>query len=864
MSEGPKPRRFALALELTLCAVLVTILSVNALRRMDYLASDTADHIRMTDVSRTAYVAKNIAEGRGYTTNDLPANLIDFYDQRGKLHDEHWVNADRFPFAAYATAALFTITRSTSWEVGILVYNLIFFIAFFVLLYKTTTAIWKDRYAGLFAVTLALLHPYTFQFLYWKDGDMLVLTIACMALLYRFYEQPSGTISRKFAVGLGTMLAWVFLARPNLGVAFILFVGVSIVARLWASRRTEGSLGAAFKRHLQRELLIPVTVIVWCIPFMIHSMSEWGQPLFSANNLYQLPLGTRFGMGTDTWWKYTEPGETVTLGKLISEDAGMLLSKFTSSWIATIKHVFASYPIEIALACGLFFWLGRASADPAERAKNRPIRMIGFVILFAVVMNLLLLPLYSYQDYSFRHYLAFGLPVLWFAGGRAIAETLRYLEPAAVRARDHVKAQALWYVAGLVVAIVVWNIGAATPADANRLFGRTATFVGNHWLAPLLVLIAIAARRPIMKLSPILRVGLAMFLLVFACYRPNVYMKRANFSFLPLNDHVWDTMRQRTGLVSSFALQSEVAWHTGRKNIPAPEWPMHIYSFLLDHKLEVEDLYIESAEALTSPLDGPFALAAPGFEGYVRLQQYQVMPGYDLAFHEEAVRGYPKFKVKPRRKASTVFRLANRDAVTALLRSPDRIDLGDKHNVIYTPHGWDRYVTLDGKTAVSATSITRDRYEGTTDAPYEDASITFFLDQRHPKSVDLEFYAPHATTFQFYWNLDLYAYDHPRDRKAHLVGSITTTTAGWQKVHLDVPAALLRKGLNKLGLRTAEFHAVSYCPESMTDAACLSLTAPTGKDADEYGVPVVLHPAGLTSAEFAVVALFASSLAFNY
>ena len=43
------------------------------------------------------------------------------------------------------------------------------------------------------------------------------------------------------------------------------------------------------------------------------------------------------------------------------------------------------------------------------------------------------------------------------------------------------------------------------------------------------------------------RVGLAMFLLVFACYRPNVYMKRANFSFLPLNDHVWDTMRQRTG-----------------------------------------------------------------------------------------------------------------------------------------------------------------------------------------------------------------------------------------------------------------------------------------------------------------------------
>src|SRR6267142_1097159 len=98
-------RRVGKTLELAICTLLVLVISLNALRRMEYLG-DTAETIRMTDASRNALVARNIVEGNGYTTNDLPAALVDFYDQRGKLHDEHWVNADRFPFASYATAAL--------------------------------------------------------------------------------------------------------------------------------------------------------------------------------------------------------------------------------------------------------------------------------------------------------------------------------------------------------------------------------------------------------------------------------------------------------------------------------------------------------------------------------------------------------------------------------------------------------------------------------------------------------------------------------------------------------------------------------------------------------------------------------------
>ncbi|MEJ7601675.1 MAG: hypothetical protein WKG01_27485 [Kofleriaceae bacterium] len=855
-------RRWRVAIELGLCVVLVGLLSLNALRRMDYFGADTAEHVRMTDASRTAYVAKNIAEGRGYTTNDLPAALIDFYDTRGKLHDAHWVNADRFPFAAYATAALYAITQSPTWEVGILVYNLLFFVGFLGLLYATTRSVWNDRYAALFAVTIALLHPYTYMFLYWKDGDMLFLTTACIALLVRYYAAPPGQLSRKLAIGFGTCLAFLFLARPNLGLPFLLFVGVSILRRIWDSRRERG-VGGALKHHLSRELLIPAAVIVWCIPFVIHSMSEWGAPLFSANNLYQLPLGTRYGMGTDTWWKYTEPGHLPTLGRLIDQAGGQLLAKFTSSWLATVRHVFYAHALELVLACGLFAWLGSSSAE-AERA--RPIRMVAWLIVFAVVTNLLVLPLYSYQDYSFRHYLAFGLPLLWLVGGRAISLLCEHLGPALATARDHVRAHVAWYLLAIVIGIIAWNLaGASVPDDQPRMFGRTGNLLGKHWLGALIVLVVILGRRWILRPPWFPRIALLMFTLVYSCYRPNAGMKRANFAFIALDGKVWDSMRQRQGLVSSFALQSEVAWNTDRKNIPAPEWPMHIYSFLYDHQLEVEDLYIESANLMVNA--GPFSGTAPGFEGYARLQLYRTLPGYQVAFHSETVRGYPKFRIKPQLKASTVFALQDREAVKRMRQSPQRIVLGDPKNVIYTPHGWDQYHVIDDKPVVAGTLATRRRYDAIAEGPWEDSSVTFFLDQRKPTSVDFEIYVPAPGNFRFYWNLDLYRYDPASDRARHLIGTFDAPAAGWHVVKLEVPARLLRTGLNKLGFRAGAFVPSILCPKALTDEGCLGNWDAGGEVEEDMieGVPArVVRASSATEIQVQRASLFAHALELHY
>ena len=863
MFTGKRLGRVALALEVAIALILVSWLSVRALRQMDFFSDTGRTHIRMTDESRTAYVAKNIVEGRGYTANDLPAALVDFYDEKGKLHDEHWVNADRFPFAAYATAALYKATGSTSWTVGILLYNILFFVAFVLVLYATSTVVWGDRYAGLFTVTIALVHPYTWMFLYWKDGDMLLLSTAAIGAFVKYFRTPPGQLSRLFTVGFATLLAFVFLARPNLGLPFILVVGGSILLRLWGSRKQLG-LGGSLKLHASRELLIPVVVFLWCLPFILHTMAEWGQPLFSANNLYQLPLGTRYGMGTDTWWKYTEPGQIPTLGMLMQASGDELIAKFTTSWVATIKHFFESHVVEILLALIAFTTITGRGAEGAK--QYRPLRIAGYVVLFAVATNLLLLPLYSYQNYSFRHYLAFVLPLVWMGAGRAVPILFERMKPALVQIRDHARAHTAWYLLAAVVALVAWNITAVSQSDVTRIFARTSAFAGRHWLAMSLFALAFVFRRWLLRPPWFPRVAALMFTLVYACYRPSLPVKRVEFQFAALDEKVWEAMRERKGIVSSFALQGEVAWNTGRKNIPAPEWPMHVYSFRFNHALTIEDVYIESADAMVD--GGPFGPAAPGFEGYARLQRYRSLPGYEVAFHSETVRGYPRYRVKPIYKASTVFKLTDVPAAEALRHIPPRVELGDPANVIYTAHGFDGYHVIEGKRAVIATNRTRGRFMDARplDGPWEDSSITLFVDERTPKRFELEVYVPQGGTYDFYWNLDLYAYDRPSDRASHHLGTYVAPAGGWQTVSFDIPERLLKRGLNKLGFRAKGWLPAAVCPKTLAEGACSNAYYATGPTTDkEVGgmAPWSVRTDTSIAPEFAIASMFVGALSLR-
>ena len=831
MVAASSRRNRAVAVELAVVGALVLAMSVYALWRMDYLSPATAEHVRMTDSTRTAYVAKNIAEGRGYTTNELPAYLLDFYHDAGKLDDEHWVNADRFPFTAYAVAALYLVTGSTDYEVGILGYNLICFVGFMVLLYWLVRAVWDDRWSAMFALTIALLHPLTYIYLYLKDADMMLLATGIMLAYYRYLQAPRGTLSWKRALGFGTLLGWMFLARPNIGSAFILFFGLVILYRLWRLGREVG-LARALRAMIPREGVVAAGVAIWCVPFVIHSMSEWGQPFFSANAIYQRPLGTRFAMQTDTWWKYSDPSYAVTLQTLVEGAPEQLRAKFTTSWLMTIRTTIGTWGMELILAFGLLGYLARRGAaaaaaattaapdGPGSPTHDRRIRQVAGMVGFAVLINFLALPMYGWQDYGYRHYLSFFLPLVWLCSGRAVALIAAEVRPIASKAAAHVRAHPGTWFAVALLAIVLWNFGTKDQIY-NQLFVATGRFIARHWLFSSLAALVLIWPRLVFGGRHAPRVVVLLCVLVLGRYTTNLEIKSNNLTWFPADARIWDVLRERKGLVMSLAMQGEVNWASDRRNIPAPENILHAYSFRLDHGLEVEDVYVESAALMIDPYYGVFARAAPGFESYARMQRYRGrLPGYEIAFHAEAEKGYPAFKLAPRAKASTVWRLVDREAALGMLRSPDRIELGDVANVVYTTHGWGDYVTLDGKPAVAATDVTERRYQNVKIRPYEHTSVSFFLDDRRPTSFDLDVYAPHPTTIELFWNLDLYAYDRARDRPSHSLGKHKLARTGWQRLHVELPPGVTRKGLNKLGFRAAELVSIDLCELGTSATGC--------------------------------------------
>jgi hypothetical protein len=872
MSEVSSPGRRALAIELAVCAVLVVAMSLYALSRMNYLSSATRHEVLQTDSARTAYVAKNIAEGKGYTANDMPAFLIDFYDRHDKLHRDDWVNADRFPFTAYATAALFKVTGQHTYEMGILGYNLICFVVLMVLVYWLARSVWNDKWAGLFALLVAFTHPLTYNYLYFKDGDMMILTAGLLAAFYGQLRKGDAPMSWRRALVVGTLLAWLILARPNVGGGFLVYFAATIVRRLFRVWRAEGVVAAlqSFARH---EGVAAAAVVAWVLPFVIHSLSEWGRPFFSANAMYQEPLGTRFAMDTDTWWKYSEPGHMPTLATLVAKAPDQMIAKFTTSWVATLQTLLFQWPLELLSALGFFAWYirrpkpeGEPTAEQQDAESRRvAVRRLGAMFGLTMLINFALLPLYGYQGYGYGHYLSFFLPLAWILCGRALVIAVDLVKPVARQGLDKLRASPGIVLGVAFLALLAWNVGVRS-IDSNQLAVRSEAFIAKHWRGVLIACGVALFYRPLLRWRSFPRAIAITCVIAFILYRPNSYVKHLNLEWFPADLSVFDTLRERHGIVASLSPQGTVPWLTDRKNVLAPELPMHLYSFLYDHKLEIEDVYLESAENLVSPIDGIFPGAAPGFEGYARLEKYTgKLPGYEIVFHKTALKGYSRYLVKPRQKASTVYRLSNRDAVLAMAHSPDRIELGSVDNVIYTAHGWGDYFTLDGRLAVAATDVTRSRYA--TDAPmrpWEDTSVTFFLDDRRPTSIDLDIYAVHATTLQFYWNNDLYFYDDVAGRKTHEIGSYAATSPGWQRVHLDVPNKVTRKGLNKLGFRASSIEAVTVCPPATSDATCAALTAsPPGPN----DPPVVAHVVRDTTATTATpmnASVFVATLQFNY
>lgn len=795
--------------DVRLCALVVTIIACSSLWRLGLTPSNQQD-VLVVDTARTAYVAKNLIEGEGYTTNDMPASLVGFYDEEGRLDDERWLTADRFPFAAFATAALYGVTGQRDPWTGVILYSLITFVGFLTALYALARRVTGTPAGGIAAVGLALAQSFTYVFLYMKDSDMLLLAVLTLSGFQTFLATAVEARSPWRMAWFGTVLAWSFLSRPNVGGPFLVALLVLSIAGIPGAVRRLGGRGA-LRAWLRSDLVAGGVATLWILPYAVHTFVEWGSPFFSANGLYQPILGTRFGMGTDTWWRYLPAGFDHSIGQLWREARGDVIGKFLTSWRTTLITFVSGYFIDLALAFGLI------------HVRSRP-RMPGLrgavaVLVICFVVNYMTLPMYSYKAYSYRHYLGFILPVIWLLAACTLVHLGRWLAPAAARARDAAAARPQWLLAGGV--LVALALLVRTPGNEGNLLAMgLARFFEARWVVAALVLAAIALlawRRG----SRTAWLVVALTAGGAALYRPHRGHLDFMHVYVPATPEVWPELRQRDGLVASFALQTLVPWNTGRRNVMAPEYVMNLYEMGRVHHLEFEDVFIESPEAARA--NWLFWPAAPGFEGYERVVRYgDHLPGYRRTFHWSGVVGRPRFRVRARPKSSTVYTLVDRAARDAILATPRVLAVGEVANVVHTAYGFGGYYRVDGTPVVAATEASRKHYRGVRaeDRPWQDGAVTFFVGDVVPAAVTVRFYTVAANRFTFYWNLDVDEYTPPAERDAHRLGEAVAAGPGWHTVTLAIPPGRARRGLNALGFRADGFTPVVLCAAGQPDVLC--------------------------------------------
>jgi len=163
------------------------------------------------------------------------------------------------------------------------------------------------------------------------------------------------------------MLGWLFLARVNVSMPLLAYFGFVSVRIFWTTRRELGIAGA-LRDLLKHEGLVFVVFTVWCIPFAIHSLSEWGTRFHR-----ELGLSIALGLvldGDRPVVEVRDPTVTYDLSMLLQQARGEMLSKFPSTWLATLKDVIGSYGIEMLLTFGLLALVARRSPRAALDASE--------------------------------------------------------------------------------------------------------------------------------------------------------------------------------------------------------------------------------------------------------------------------------------------------------------------------------------------------------------------------------------------------------------------------------------------------------------------------------------------------------------
>jgi hypothetical protein len=826
-----------------LAIVLLTDALLLILAALDYYPK-----IVNVDGLYSAQVARNLLNGKGYTTNEITLYEVNLYFQKGWLQlGPPWLNSGRFPLPVLIRAALFLVVGD-NYLAATYLYSMSFQLVSVILVFVVSLYFFRERLTAFFGSLFFAASPVLlFSGINGKETTSdYALFMITLGLVYYWRKQTRPKLSTVFILGL--VLGITYLNRFNLG-GVLLPSLIPLVVKDALTKRVPLS-------RLSRMIVIfAVGFALVIAPLAIYNAYTFGNPIFSSNSLFQFVQSTRPVKYMNPWWKLSYPFDTTNPLSALNMFSGDILSRTQSTMIGTFNDFlvvgqtatgfswFWWIPIAVSAIAGIWPRLTKGTGFPLTTTdQSKAQGLIWYFVIFNFSVDLPILGIFSAGG-EYVWYLYSAIAILTGFGFTRIIRLLQQQTPSIVGQlnfgekwnrlsrglTNHRIGFAIFVAILLSVAFSLGQLPTAPMLNQPELqlaaltIGTISTiflFRYRRTILPLVIILLVIA-------VPVVRYGI-----IGSNGDPEIVPSWITDQD-PAMLQLISSLTTPNGVVLS-AEPWNVAWWSNRPSVAFSEFPDEIYLMMASYKMNVQAVYIADLNSIFfRDISAPYT-----YEGYRR-----------IAFNNYSIGGFDVVKQGFSDGEPSLLLLRNNSIDPSLFLNTKTIDMGNTSDSSHLVWGWSQITNYNGTAAAWAyrpggPPLSEDpRFQTlhclggfelvsgrclpnmmfyasgqTYSAGYPDAEITFLSDASSPHYLQLRVLSPIPNQkFSVVLNSNLLYFGQP----GIFLGNYTIPTQGtWLNLSISVPPNIVNNGLN---LVSFTFSQSAPCPVSGPLGQCALL-----------------------------------------
>lgn len=256
------------------------------------------------DALYEAQVARNVLDGKGYVTNEMPLYAIDLYREKGLSLEDPWVNTHKFVLPVYLKLFFIKIFGNSLTSVTFL-YSYFFHFLTVLLIYFFALKLWPKKYTFAFlSAFIFLINPilgFGTPYIMLSGLNLGIDAFFFLIFLYIMYLWWKQRKDWMLFIG-GFVSGIAFLDRYNSGL-YIVITFIALAYLLVWKRGENLVLKESLKIFIKKYLIYLGGFVIIAAALLFWNSKVTGHAFLSINGLFQLLFDTKYNSFIDPWYK---------------------------------------------------------------------------------------------------------------------------------------------------------------------------------------------------------------------------------------------------------------------------------------------------------------------------------------------------------------------------------------------------------------------------------------------------------------------------------------------------------------------------------------------------------------------------------